>query len=166
MAWLASVSAAAAFKVKALTWIIAALANEGVMRIIGFLGPVNNPTLDAIHVVAHMSIFLAYVGACLQVPPTFARLIHVRQRTKWTGGGFFLLCGMTHFANAFGFYDYGFVHITDISQAGCIIGFLIFLSQDIERGLDRFEIALAEMGDPEAARKLLQALRSPTPVGR
>lgn len=98
--------------------------------------------LGITHSLAHVVIFLSYIAAMVVVPVSFKRLMYLSPWTQVFGGGFFLFCGITHFGIFIDKSQSLFFAITDHFQAGCIVGFLVFLSSDLARAQRRLTRAM------------------------
>lgn len=114
------------------------------------------------HLIAHCVIFVGYVVAMMQVPPSFRALIKLRPITLITGAGFFVFCGLTHIALALDKSDADWVAVTDHAQAACIITFLWCLSQDLRSALIRLRRAYKRLFDefgPEVGSRMVKVIK-------
>lgn len=114
------------------------------------------------HALAHVVIFFSYVAACVIVPSAFKRLIRVSVWTSIFGGGFFLFCGITHAGIFLDQSQSLLFSITDHLQAGCIVGFLVYLAKDLARAsfrLTRAMIAVRYYLDDDTADKVQRTIQ-------
>lgn len=106
---------------------------------------------EVTHIIAHLTIFLGYIGFAVLVPGIISRIIHVRTLTKLSGGGFFLTCGITHIGLALDRQDTPLISVTDHLQAGFVLAFGLMIALDFRDAYERLQkarlVAAARSGE-------------------